>query len=207
MKSKKGITLVALVITIIVLLILAGVSISLVVGDNGVLTQSQKAAKETDLASAKSALELTLSSITSTFMGDVWSDDVNEKIADNVTVYDLDQELQKNGFYIVSFGGSTNSANNTSSQTYYVKDDKNADNTDGAGTKDKPYKTTIVISEGKVGTGDHTNKKSDTSSSTGKATTYKTELEWTETSVRISGDWEVGHEVGTATTVTAPSAT
>ena len=33
MKSNKGITLVALVITIIVLLILAGVSISLVVGD------------------------------------------------------------------------------------------------------------------------------------------------------------------------------
>ena len=42
LKQKKGITLVALVITIIVLLILAGVSISMVVGDNGVLTQAQK---------------------------------------------------------------------------------------------------------------------------------------------------------------------
>ena len=35
-KHNKGITLIALVITIIVLLILAGVSISLVVGNNGV---------------------------------------------------------------------------------------------------------------------------------------------------------------------------
>ena len=33
-KEKKGITLIALIITIIVLLILAGVSISLVVGEN-----------------------------------------------------------------------------------------------------------------------------------------------------------------------------
>ena len=39
--SKKGITLIALIITIIVLLILAGVTMSFVVGDNGVVTQSQ----------------------------------------------------------------------------------------------------------------------------------------------------------------------
>ena len=39
MKKQKGITLVALVITIIVLLILAGVSISLALGNNGVLTR------------------------------------------------------------------------------------------------------------------------------------------------------------------------
>ena len=37
MKKEKGITLVALVITIVVLLILAGVSISLLVGNNGQL--------------------------------------------------------------------------------------------------------------------------------------------------------------------------
>lgn len=42
-KKEKGITLVALVITIIVLLILAGVTISLVVGDNGVINKAQDA--------------------------------------------------------------------------------------------------------------------------------------------------------------------
>ncbi len=41
MKNKNGITLIALVITIIVLLILAGVSISLTLGQNGVLTQAK----------------------------------------------------------------------------------------------------------------------------------------------------------------------
>ena len=41
LKEQKGITLVALIITIIVMLILAGVSISLVVGENGVLTQAE----------------------------------------------------------------------------------------------------------------------------------------------------------------------
>ena len=44
--DKRGITLVALVITIIVLLILAGVAIRAIVGDNGVLKQSTKASKE-----------------------------------------------------------------------------------------------------------------------------------------------------------------
>ena len=39
-KSSKGITLIALVITIIVLLILAGVSIAMLTGDNGILTQA-----------------------------------------------------------------------------------------------------------------------------------------------------------------------
>lgn len=43
MKNQKGITLIALVITIIVLLILAGVSIAMLTGDNGILTQTNKA--------------------------------------------------------------------------------------------------------------------------------------------------------------------
>ena len=40
-KQERGITLIALVITIIVLLILAGVSIAMLTGENGILTQSQ----------------------------------------------------------------------------------------------------------------------------------------------------------------------
>ena len=40
MRNQKGITLIALVITIIVLLILAGVSIAMLAGDNGVLTKA-----------------------------------------------------------------------------------------------------------------------------------------------------------------------
>ena len=42
-KQEKAITLVALVVTIIVLIILAGVSISLVLGDNGIITKAREA--------------------------------------------------------------------------------------------------------------------------------------------------------------------
>ena len=50
MKGRKGITLIALVITIIVLLILAGVSIAMLTGDNGILKQANKAKSETSSA-------------------------------------------------------------------------------------------------------------------------------------------------------------
>jgi formylglycine-generating enzyme required for sulfatase activity/Tfp pilus assembly major pilin PilA len=48
MKTKNGITLIALIITIIVLLILAGVSINMVLGDNGVITKAKVASEETN---------------------------------------------------------------------------------------------------------------------------------------------------------------
>lgn len=44
LKGQKGITLVALVITIIILLILAGVTISLTLGENGLFREAQNAA-------------------------------------------------------------------------------------------------------------------------------------------------------------------
>ena len=49
-KQTKGITLIALVITIIVLLILAGVSIAMLTGENGILTQAQNANNKTEQA-------------------------------------------------------------------------------------------------------------------------------------------------------------
>ena len=42
-KQEKGITLIALVITIVILLILAGVSLNLVVGNEGILTRGKEA--------------------------------------------------------------------------------------------------------------------------------------------------------------------
>ena len=48
--KERGITLVALVVTIIVLIILAGVSIAMLVGENGIITQAQRAAQETEQA-------------------------------------------------------------------------------------------------------------------------------------------------------------
>ena len=52
-KEMKGITLVALVITIVVLLILAGVSINTVLGDDGIIKKAKEAAEATKRASAE----------------------------------------------------------------------------------------------------------------------------------------------------------
>lgn len=45
LKQQKGITLVALVITVIVMLILAGVAISMTIGDNGIFKKSKEGAE------------------------------------------------------------------------------------------------------------------------------------------------------------------
>lgn len=58
MKRNKGITLVALVVTIIVLIILAGVSISLVLGDNGIITKAKLGKQE--MANAQELEERTM---------------------------------------------------------------------------------------------------------------------------------------------------
>ncbi len=57
-KNEKGITLIALVITIIVLLILAGVAIATLTGENGVLTKANNAKTENDKAGAKEKVQI-----------------------------------------------------------------------------------------------------------------------------------------------------
>lgn len=61
MVRSKGITLIALVITIIVLLILAGISISMITGDNGILTQAQTSKEKTDEAGEMEKIKLAVS--------------------------------------------------------------------------------------------------------------------------------------------------
>lgn len=58
--TQKGITLIALVITIIVLLILSGVSISMLTGDNGIIKQANKAKNEIMISTEKEAITLNI---------------------------------------------------------------------------------------------------------------------------------------------------
>lgn len=62
LKSINGVTLIALVITIIVLLILAGVSIAMLTGDNGILTQVNKAKGQTVNEGLKEEIQLAITS-------------------------------------------------------------------------------------------------------------------------------------------------
>ena len=58
MRKEKGITLVSLVVTIIILIILAGVSINLLLGENGVITKSKEAKRAQEIAEIKEKLSL-----------------------------------------------------------------------------------------------------------------------------------------------------
>ena len=56
--KNRGITLIALVVTIVVLLILAGVSISMLTGENGIIKQASEAKEKTEIAEEKEIVEL-----------------------------------------------------------------------------------------------------------------------------------------------------
>ena len=56
-KDQKGITLLVLVITIIILLILAGITINAITGDNGIIGNAGRAKEEAEIANEKEILE------------------------------------------------------------------------------------------------------------------------------------------------------
>lgn len=62
-KKERGITLVALVVTIVVLLILAGVSISMVLGNNGIVTKAKETQTAQDKAYAEDVIESGLKAV------------------------------------------------------------------------------------------------------------------------------------------------
>ena len=64
-KQKKGITLIALVITIIVLLILAGISISMLSGDNSILQKATDAKTQTGIGQEKETIALAYNTVVS----------------------------------------------------------------------------------------------------------------------------------------------
>ena len=63
MKNQRGITLIALVITIIVLLILAGVSIAMLTGENGILNKATSSRSATNEAEAVERINLALNAV------------------------------------------------------------------------------------------------------------------------------------------------
>ena len=84
-KSEKGITLIALVITIIVLLILAGVSIAALGGQNGILTNSTEAKKQSEIGDVKDGARLEINA------------KQVEKLSPEITDEELEEILVKYG--------------------------------------------------------------------------------------------------------------
>lgn len=81
LKNKNGITLIALVVTIVVLLILAGVTLKLVLDNNGIIQKSKEARSETIVADEKEKVEMAYVSA------------ALKKLGDTVTAEELQKEL------------------------------------------------------------------------------------------------------------------
>lgn len=79
-----GITLIALVVTIIILLILAGVAISSLAGENGLISKVQQTKKAQIKAELKEQLILALSELQLDKKGDATLDDVTQEWADGI---------------------------------------------------------------------------------------------------------------------------
>ncbi len=85
MKEQKGITLVALVITIIVLLILAGVTIAALSGQNGILTNASTAQKNTAVSEVREALAMAINTIyTNKYAGATEDADMDEDTIEKI---------------------------------------------------------------------------------------------------------------------------
>ena len=81
LRNKKGITLIALVVTIVVLLILAGVSINLVLDNNGIIAKSKDARNSAIESDEKEKVEMAYVSA------------ALKKLGDTVTAEELQEEL------------------------------------------------------------------------------------------------------------------
>ena len=110
LKNKKGITLIALVITIIVLLILAGVSIATLTGPNGLLTRANEAKEETEKAEEREKLQVEIVGSYGTD-GKIDVDQLNENLKnlgiENATITKLPAKVELGEeTYVITGSGS-----------------------------------------------------------------------------------------------------
>lgn len=91
-KSTKGITLISLVVTIIILLILAGVTIATLMGDNGLINKAKDAKIKTEIASIKEEIQTDILGKQAENNGNI-SDDSLKEILENYGVLSDEEKL------------------------------------------------------------------------------------------------------------------
>ena len=131
-KQEKGITLIALVITIIVLLILAGVSIAMLTGQNGILTQAQKADTQTSVAEEKEQIALAYNAA------------VAKKQSTDVTYSDLNDEFEASEVGATAIGENPITVTFTESQRKYELDANGNITEAGTGSTTPPEETMLA---------------------------------------------------------------
>ena len=104
LKNRRGITLIALVITIIVLLILAGVTIATLTGDNGIITRTNQAKEETEKAGAKEKVQMEVAGSFDEY-GKFDMDKLKENLKNNLGLTDSDITDNGDGSITVTVDG------------------------------------------------------------------------------------------------------
>ena len=98
MKKQKnsGITLIALVITIIVLLILAGVTIATLTGENGILTRASEASEQTEIGDEQEKIKLSVTgAITENNGGEITRTNLNKELTNYIGTEGTDYTLSE----------------------------------------------------------------------------------------------------------------
>ena len=138
MKNQKGITLIALVVTIVVLLILAGTSIAMLTGENGIITNAQKSTAANTEGDVRTDIEMAVNSAKTIVLSKSTVD--SEYDATSAT---SEAEIVKR---IITDLGLTAPAS--------ITDSKLIDNVDGYTVELASHVVTITYSDSKFKTGE-----------------------------------------------------
>ena len=95
-QTNNGITLIALVITIIVLLILAGVTIATLTGDNGILTKASQASEQTEIGDEQEKVKLSATgAIAENNGGEITRTNLNKELTNYIGTEGTDYTLSE----------------------------------------------------------------------------------------------------------------
>ena len=151
-KERKGITLIALAVTIVVILILAGITVGMVTSDNGILKETKNAKQQAEIDNEKSIVERAKmlammrsknGAITYEIFEPAIKDEAGKISTDVSDAGDTIEVLFKesNRYYEIDQDG------NVSEPQEVVKDEYAGDITKGGrcdGSKEKPYEINCI---------------------------------------------------------------
>ena len=108
-ENNNAITLIALIITIIVLLVLAGVTIAALTGDNGVLRRASEASEKTEIANEQEKVRLSaMGAITKNNGEKIIRTNLNEELTNNIGKEGIDYTLSESETapFVVTYSNS-----------------------------------------------------------------------------------------------------
>ena len=165
-KRNKGITLIALVVTLVVLLILAGISIMMLTGQNGILTRANQAKENMGTAQTEELVKLSVTDALTQGLGSLTDENLKSSLNNNigagkytitgdatngwtVTVNEKKFKVNSTG-NVANFGGwkanDTNTEFTKDGKTLKIGDYVNYSCTDGVDTTEEVEEKTIYTS-------------------------------------------------------------